>query len=96
MEENRLDFLRNLFGSKSDSSAKVAKDRLVLVLSHDRTDISPQLLENLRKEMIVVLTKYMEIDESNIEIGLDRDDREVSWVANIPVVRIRRGNRFPE
>ncbi|GHS95146.1 cell division topological specificity factor [Synergistales bacterium] len=86
-----MSFFSNLLGGKSNSSAKVAKDRLTLVISHDRTDISPQLLENLRKEMIAVLTKYMEIDESNIDIGLDSNDRETSLVANIPVVRIKRG-----
>ncbi|GHV45637.1 cell division topological specificity factor [Synergistales bacterium] len=91
-----MDFFRNLFGSKSSSSAKVAKDRLILVLSHDRTDISPQLMENLRKEIVSVLAKYMEIDESSININLDKDDRKTSLVANIPVVRIKRGGRSAE
>jgi cell division topological specificity factor len=61
------------------------------VLIHDRTDISPQLLENLRVEMIGVLTKYMDIDESKIEMDLDHDESAVALVANIPVLRIKRG-----
>jgi cell division topological specificity factor len=61
------------------------------VLIHDRTDISPQLLENLRVEMIAVLTKYMDIDESKIEMDLDHDESAVALVANIPVLRIKRG-----
>lgn len=86
-----MDFLRKLFGGGSLESAKEAKERLRIVLIHDRTDISPQLLENLRMEMIGVLTKYMEIDETKIEMDLDHDERAVALVANIPVLRIKRG-----
>jgi cell division topological specificity factor len=85
-----VDFLRKLFGGGGTSSAKEAKERLRIVLIHDRTDISPQLLENLRVEMIAVLTKYMDIDESKIEMDLDHDERAVALVANIPVLRIKR------
>ena len=86
-----MGFLRRLFGGGADSSAKDAKERLRLVLIHDRTDISPQLLESLRLEMIAVLTKYMEIDESKIEMDLDHEENAVALVANIPVLRIKRG-----
>ena len=85
-----MEFLRKLFG-RSNSSAQEAKGRLISVLIHDRTDISPQLLENLRVEMIVLLKKYMEIDESNIEINLDHGSRSVALVANVPVLRVKRG-----
>jgi cell division topological specificity factor len=87
-----VEFLRKLFGGRSKSSAKEAKGRLISVLIHDRTDISPQLLENLRVEMIVLLKKYMDIDESNIEISLDHGSRSVALVANVPVLRVKRGS----
>ena len=58
----------------------------------DRTDISPQLLNNLRDEIVTVLTKYMEIDREKIEIDLDRDEQAVALVANIPVIKIKRGS----
>ena len=86
-----MEFLRKLFRIRSKSSAKEAKGRLVSVLIHDRTDISPQLLESLRVEMIALLKKYMDIDESNIEISLDHGSRAVSLVANVPVLRVKRG-----
>jgi len=87
-----VEFLRNLFGvGRSNFSAKEAKGRLISVLIHDRTDISPNLLENLRMEMIALLKKYMDIDESNIEINLDRGGRAVALVANVPVLRVKRG-----
>ena len=40
--------------------------------------------------MIAVLTKYMDIDTSKIELDLDRDESTVALVANIPVLRIKR------
>jgi cell division topological specificity factor len=86
-----VEFLRKLFGGGGSSSAQEARDRLRLVIMHDRTDISPQLLENLRMEMIAVLTKYMDIDESKIEMNLGHDKSAVALVANIPVLRIKRG-----
>ncbi|MDR1979951.1 MAG: cell division topological specificity factor MinE [Synergistaceae bacterium] len=86
-----MDFFRKFFGGGDTPSAKAAKERLRIVLIHDRTDISPQLLESLRVEMIAVLTKYMDIDESKIEMDLDHDESAVALVANIPVLRIKRG-----
>jgi len=90
-----MEFLRKLFGrSRSNSSAQEAKDRLISVLIHDRTDMSPQLLESLRAEMIALLKKYMDIDESNIDINLDHGRRSAALVANVPVLRVKRGTAF--
>ncbi len=86
-----MDFLKNLFGGGKDGSGKIAKDRLKLVVAYDRTEMSPQLLDNLRDEIITVLTKYMDIDINKIEIDLDHDDKMVALVANIPVIKIKRG-----
>lgn len=86
-----MDFFKRLFGGGNDGSGKVAKDRLKIVLAYDRTDISPQLLDNLRDEIVTVLTKYMDIDTDKIEIDLDHDDTTIALVANIPVLKIKRG-----
>ena len=86
-----MDFLKKFFGSDGGGSRDKAKNRLQIVIMHDRTDISPELLENLRTEIIDVLTKYLEIDTQKIEINLDHDEHEVALVANVPVVRIKRG-----
>ena len=86
-----MDFFRKIFGGGNEGSGQKARDRLRIVLIHDRTDISPQLMEELRREMIGVLTKYMDIDTSKIELDLDRDEQAVALVANVPVIRIKRG-----
>ena len=49
------------------------------------------MLDGLRRDIISVITRYMEIDSSRIEMDFDRADRSVAFVANIPVIRIKRG-----
>ena len=85
-----LDFLLRVFGKDNVSSKNVAKERLRLVLVHDRADISPQLLESLKEDLIKVISNYMEIDEGALEVNLDTSDNTVALVANIPVVRMKR------
>ncbi|MPN49479.1 Cell division topological specificity factor [bioreactor metagenome] len=84
-----LEFINKMLG-RENSSKDVAKERLRLVLVHDRASISPQMLNNLKEDLIKVITNYMEIDESALEVNLSQDDREVALVANIPVVRMKR------
>lgn len=85
-----LDFLARLLGRESPGSKNVAKERLRLVLVHDRADISPQLMQLLKSEIVEVISKYMEIDEKGLEVSLERGDNQVALVANIPVKRMKR------
>ena len=77
---------------KAGSSAKRARERLQIILAHDRTDISPELLETLRNEMIKVLKKYMDIDETRIEI--DIEDGGMALAVNVPVIQVKRGSHL--
>ncbi len=86
-----VDFVSKFF--KLERSKNVAKERLQLVLIHDRNDISPEILNSLKVEMIATIKKYLEIDEAGIEIELDRADRSVALVANIPLKNINRRTR---
>jgi cell division topological specificity factor len=87
-----VNFFRKWFGGGEVPSAGRAKERLFEVVFHDRSDISPQLLEKLRDEIIAVLTKYMEIDKSKIEMDLDRNNQKVAFIANVPVLQVKRGD----
>ena len=87
-----LDFLNRFFGKDNSTSKNVAKERLRLVLVHDRANVSPQLLESLKEDLIKVISNYMEIDENSLEVNLDSSDDSVALVANIPVVRMKRTN----
>ena len=85
-----LEFISRMLGKESTSSKTVAKERLRLVLVHDRASISPAMLNRLRADLIKVISNYMEIDETALEFNLCQDDKEVALVANIPVVKMKR------
>ncbi|MBQ1188012.1 MAG: cell division topological specificity factor MinE [Peptococcaceae bacterium] len=51
-------FLQRLFGGEK-ASKELAKDRLKLVLIHDRASVSPAMMENLRRDLVEVISKYM-------------------------------------
>jgi len=84
-----LDLLKKVFGRDSGSK-NVAKERLRLVLVHDRNIISNQMLEKLKAELIQVISNYMDIDENGLEVSLDSSGNTVALVANIPVVGMKR------
>jgi len=84
-----FEFIAKLFGKESGSK-DVAKERLRLVLVHDRASISPQMLESLKVDLINVISNYMIIDEANLVVNLDSSDNTVALVANIPVKGMKR------
>lgn len=71
----------------------VAKDRLKLILIHDRGTVSPELLELIKAELLKVIAKYAEFDLSDVEINLtttgDSDGNVPALVASIPIKKIR-------
>lgn len=85
-----LEFIARLFGREAAGSKSVAKERLRLVLVHDRANVSPQLLQLLKADMIKVISNYMEIDEEGLEVNLERDEKSVALVASIPVKKMKR------
>lgn len=84
-----LDFLNRFFNRES-ASKNVAKERLRLVLVHDRTNISPEIVEALKEDLIKVINNYMEIDQNALEVSLNKEDNSVALVANIPILRIKK------
>lgn len=86
-----FDFFSKLLGG--EKSGDVARERLKLVLIHDRNDIAPDTLENIKIEMINILKKYLEIDETGIEMQLDKQNRSVALVASIPLKNMKRNMR---
>jgi len=85
-----LDFLQRLLGRQKPSGA-LAKQRLQLVLAHDRSDLNPELLERMRREILEVVQKYVEIDLEEGDVSLETEDRVTALVANLPIKRARAG-----
>jgi len=72
-----------LLGRKK--SANSAKERLRLVLIHDRTDLSPSELEALKDDLIGTISRHVEIDPMAVSIRMTQDGREQRLVADIPL-----------
>ena len=86
-----FDFLKFF---KTDNSKDVAKERLKLVLVHDRSNTSPELLEMIRADIMQVLLKYVDVDESAIDLKLTKTESnsngKPALVANIPIKNMKR------
>lgn len=78
----------NFFTRKKSASS--AKERLQLVLVHDRTDLTPAQLEALKDDLLKAISKYIDIDPDAVQIGLEREGREQRLVADIPLRNISR------
>ncbi len=85
--------LRNQLRFGRPSSAQTAKERLKLVLVHDRAGLSPNRLEALKDELIDVISRHIEIDKHSVRVSLTRDRNQQRLVADIPLTPVpsRRG-----
>ncbi|WP_315283507.1 cell division topological specificity factor MinE [Fusobacterium hwasookii] len=83
-----LGIITNLF--KKENSKDDAKNRLKLVLIQDRAMLPSGVLENMKDDILKVLSKYVEIEKSKLNIDIcpyDEDPRKIALVANIPIVK---------
>lgn len=93
--EPLVKFLKNLQRKDKDAASKdMAKERLQLVLMQDRASVSPDFFEMMKKEIIEVIKKYIEIDEESLEVQLTRgfedgDGTGPALYANIPIKNIK-------
>ena len=76
---------------RQPASASTARERLQLVLAHDRSDLSTELLDQMRREILDVVAKYVEIDVDEGAVSLETEDRMTALVANLPIKRTITG-----
>ena len=78
--------LSRLFGRAKKGSGATAKDRLRFVLQHDRINLPPERMEEMKSEILAVIVKYLVVDKDRVEIDLEQRDRMHSKLtAEIPV-----------
>jgi cell division topological specificity factor len=84
-----IDYLKTLFKPKAPKSADIARERLKIILHHERRSIdSPlleQLKEELREEIIKVVRKFVEVDKNNIEINLKKEENAEILDVTVPI-----------
>ncbi len=72
---------------KDDSSKNVAKERLQFILVQDRINLSPSEMESLKKDLLQVMKKYVDVDDREIDMEINREDQMMAMVANFPLRR---------
>ena len=77
-------FIDRILG-RDKNSAKQAKERLKLVLIHDRTDLNPGTLDNLKDDLIEVISRHVDIDPATVRIEMTQDGRQQRLIADIPL-----------
>ena len=75
---------------KEEESAKeTAVNRLRVVLMQDRTNLTPELLEKMRQELIELLSKYVEMDKDALELNFEQEGDQMALMLSIPVLRAK-------
>ena len=74
---------------QGDASKSVATNRLKLVLMQDRTNLTPKILEQMRGELIDLLSRYVELDKELLELNFEHEGDQVALMLSIPVIRAK-------
>ena len=86
-----MGFFKSL--SSKPTPKEVAKDRLKLILIHDRGEIAPEIIDKIREEIFGVISKYIDIQIDDVEISVNKNaeegDTSSALVANIPIKNLR-------
>jgi cell division topological specificity factor len=75
------------------SSREAAKQRLQLVLVHDRNQIEPGMLELIKDEIIAVISQHIDIDRAGVQVNFTQGERESKLVADIPLSSRRQARK---
>jgi cell division topological specificity factor len=83
-----LELLERFF-PRSPNSRQQVKNRLRLVLAHDRTDLPPHVFESMRQEILEVVSRYVDLDRENMEFSLETSEGATALIANLPIRRVK-------
>ena len=86
---NRVLSLFKQTEAKEENAKDVACNRLRVVLMQDRTNLTPELLQRMRKELIELLSKYVEMDKDALELNFDQEGDQMALMLSIPVIRAK-------
>jgi cell division topological specificity factor len=87
-----LKAIRRFFGEKA--SGQVARKRMQVVLMHDRLDLTPDVMDSLKNDILAVLSRYMEIDDQTIRVDLEQGKEYTALVSNVIIKRVYRRGEF--
>ena len=86
---NRVLSLFKQTETKEENAKEVACNRLRVVLMQDRTNLTPELLQRMRRELVELLSKYVEMDKDALELNFDQEGDQMALMLSIPVIRAK-------
>ena len=91
------EFLDRIFGREpAKKTGIVAKERLQFILVHDRINLPPERMEAMKKEILEVIAKYVSVDNENVEIALEKRERNSALVAEIPFIKAYEDKEYED
>lgn len=90
-----MGLLSRMFSREGVPSKEIAKERLKLVLVHDRANIAPQFLQAVKDELLAVISNYLDIDVHGLDVKLTGTGSSVVLIASVPVKRVKRTAKLP-
>ena len=83
-----IEFLNRLFGRQP--SGAMAKERLRLVLMSDHLSLAPEMIESMKRDLVDVISRYVEVDRERIDVHFENQDNALAMLANIPITGVNR------
>ena len=83
-----FEFVQRFFGKPASSTT--AKERLRLVLLSDHLSLAPDVVEALKRDLVEVISRYVEVDSTNCDVTFEQQDKQVAMLANIPILGMRQ------
>ena len=84
-----IGFFRQTEQEEIETAKDTACNRLRVVLMQDRKNLTPELMDRMRKEMVELLSKYVEMDKEALDLNLEQDGDQVALMLSIPVIRAK-------
>ena len=82
--------------NETSNAKDVACNRLRVVLMQDRTNLTPELLQRMRRELVELLSKYVEMDKDALELNFDQEGDQMALMLSIPVIRAKDEKEIEE
>lgn len=85
-----IEFFNKIFGRQA--SGATAKERLRLVLMSDHLSLAPELIDAMKRDLVDVISRYVEVDREKIDVHFEHEDHGLAMLANIPITGVNRNN----
>lgn len=75
--------------NRGDESKNVAKKRLKFALVYDKLEIKEDMLEDLQRDLMEVISRYFEIDHQQMSLDIERSEESSALIMNTPILAAR-------